>query len=581
MEITVIAIFLKSCWLLVIDDMGCCKKAKDNTHPELTGGEAPMDTPPPVTHSGEVEGGESDRGSKRGYQCCDRRSLEAESKNFFFHSLDRQHCQAAAANLRNLINGKDSFLFIQEPYLRGLKLAKMQGLNLYYADGTNPRAAIVGTPNTNVWLCPEFSGRDICTTVWVTGTGSETDCNNTDQHIYLAPMYLDIMPVMDCIFPLGWKELVTHCISSRSPLIACIDTNAHSVLWGETNPRGEVIENYIFSHSLVVENGRRVPTFSGGGASTCIDVTLSLNLPSTVDGWRVSDDTTLSDHRQIGFSLGLGQNICTEAIPNVAKANWDRFREILGEKSFRDPQYMRCLQRALHRVCPLRRGPRKVNRPYYWEGELEELRRLTRRAWRRYSHNHSDDDWTACVESRRAFQRGVRRAKWEAWTLFMEDTGDSKAMSQLFKIVQGRENQSINLLSDAPVNDLEGMVNHLMDVHYPGSTSVGLKGEDNVFFGGFADAGRKVDYVTLASVLDAISSFGNTKAGGPGGLKPVVLKNLPINCLGRLQAFYIAYLFSGYVPACWRRVKVVFIRKPGKLDFTKAKAFCPITLTSL
>ena len=67
---------------------------------------------------------------------------------------------------------------------------------------------------------------------------------------------------------------------------------------------------------------------------------------------------------------------------------------------------------------------------------------------------------------------------------------------------------------------------------------------------------------------------------GPDGLKPLVLKNLPINCVGRLQAIYIASLFSGYVPACWRRSKVVFIPKPGKLDYSKAKAFHPITFTS-
>ncbi len=50
-------------------------------------------------------------------------------------------------------------------------------------------------------------------------------------------------------------------------------------------------------------------------------------------------------------------------------------------------------------------------------------------------------------------------------------------------------------------------MNHLMEVHFPGSTSVGLKGENDVFFRGFAVARRKVDYVTLARVLDAISSL--------------------------------------------------------------------------
>ncbi len=80
-----------------------------------------------------------------------------KSKTFSFHSLNSQHCQAAAANLRDLIGGKDSFfLFLQEPYLQGGKVAEMQGLTPYYAKGTNPWAAIVSSPNTHVWFCPKI-----------------------------------------------------------------------------------------------------------------------------------------------------------------------------------------------------------------------------------------------------------------------------------------------------------------------------------------------------------------------------------------------------------------------------------------
>ncbi len=303
---------------------------------------------------------------------------KVESKNFSFYSLYSQHCQAAAAN---------------HTY-KGGKVAEMQGPTPHCAAGTNPRASIVGAPNTNTWFCLEFSGRDICTLVWVTGIDSNTDCNNNSLCIYLVSMYLDIMSLMEGIFPLGWKELVMHCNSSNFPLKACVDTNAHSILWGEeTNPHREVIENFIFSHSLVIENVGCVPIFSARGTDTCIDVMLSLNLPSPLEGWRVNDEATLSDHNHIDFSLGLGPHSYPEAAPNLAKANWDKFQEILGNKSFRDPRYVtkrwlnaatlrfeNSLKQTLHRVCPLCRGPHKVNRPYYWEGEVEELRKLARRA---------------------------------------------------------------------------------------------------------------------------------------------------------------------------------------------------------
>ncbi len=83
-------------------------------------------------------------------------SEKVKSKNFSFYSLNSQHCQAAVANLCDLLGGKESFfLFLQEPYLQGGKVAEIQGLTPHYAAGTNPRASIVGAPNTNMWFCPE------------------------------------------------------------------------------------------------------------------------------------------------------------------------------------------------------------------------------------------------------------------------------------------------------------------------------------------------------------------------------------------------------------------------------------------
>jgi hypothetical protein len=36
----------------------------------------------------------------------------------------------------------------------------------------------------------------------------------------------------------------------------------------------------------------------------------------------------------------------------------------------------------------------------------------------------------------------------------------------------------------------------------------------------------------------------------------------------------------GFIPTAWRQVKVTFIPKPGKLDYTEAKAYRPISLSS-
>ena len=134
-------------------------------------------------------------------------------------------------------------------------------------------------------------------------------------------------------------------------------------------------------------------------------------------------------------------------------------------------------------------------------------------------------------------------------------------MSQLIKTVQGKENCIINLLSDAPVDTPKGTVDHLMDIHFPGNTTLVNEEKGNAYFGKFVDAQKKITYVSLANVLEAISSFGNNKAGGPDGIKPVVLKNLPLILVGRIQAIYIASLFSGVCPGMLEEIKSGFYTK--------------------
>jgi hypothetical protein len=39
-------------------------------------------------------------------------------------------------------------------------------------------------------------------------------------------------------------------------------------------------------------------------------------------------------------------------------------------------------------------------------------------------------------------------------------------------------------------------------------------------------------------------------------------------------------MMHAFIPTVWRQVKVMFNPKPGKLDYTEAKAYRPISLSS-
>lgn len=78
----------------------------------------------------------------------------------------------------------------------------------------------------------------------------------------------------------------------------------------------------------------------------------------------------------------------------------------------------------------------------------------------------------------------------------------------------------------------------------------------------------------------AVKSFQPYKAPGEDGVYPVLLqKSLPyIKYL--LIAIFRASINLGYIPRCFRLVRVAFIPKAGKGDYTSAKSYRPISLSS-
>jgi hypothetical protein len=87
-------------------------------------------------------------------------------------------------------------------------------------------------------------------------------------------------------------------------------------------------------------------------------------------------------------------------------------------------------------------------------------------------------------------------------------------------------------------------------------------------------------YITVNLVRQALASFKSFKAPGPDGLQPIVLHHLPDSTLEQLVLIYKACLLLGFTPPCWCYSEVIFIPKPGKDDYSVAKAFRPITLST-
>ena len=127
----------------------------------------------------------------------------------------------------------------------------------------------------------QFTERDIA-------TGS-LEGGSLTEPLVIASVYLHGELNDPVILP-KLRELVEHCYNNGKRLVCGIDSNAHSPLWGsdDLNKRGEALEEFIFEHSLYVENMGKEHTWQcpGKGTKSIIDLTLSLNLEDEINNWK-------------------------------------------------------------------------------------------------------------------------------------------------------------------------------------------------------------------------------------------------------------------------------------------------------
>jgi hypothetical protein len=79
----------------------------------------------------------------------------------------------------------------------------------------------------------------------------------------------------------------------------------------------------------------------------------------------------------------------------------------------------------------------------------------------------------------------------------------------------------------------------------------------------------------------AFSTLKPFKSAGTDGIIPALLQHGAEHIVLHLCHIFRASMAYGFIPTAWRQVRVTFIPKPGKLDYTKAKAYHPISLYHL
>ena len=533
----------------------------------------------------------NERRNRRGRQ----RKLSAVS----VFQLNTHKSSASVACLERQLHKTDtaSVCLVQEPWhWKGIvKGPKGPNHLLFSVPGTQavpPRAALVCSKELNPVFLSHLSDRDIVcvqTTIQLRGKPRTS--------VVFVSAYL---PGDEAIPERKLTNISEFCLRTKSEMLLCADANSHHTVFGSSdiNSRGEELVQLMTQLNWHFLNQGEKPTFVTATRSEVLDVTIcSPALTHLVQDWFVSDMAVVSDHRLIRCELACAK-VLSERRRNVKKTNWEMFQAELSEllpvltplqTEEEVETFARAVERAIMvsfcRSCPKRRVGRRRPPPWWNERTAPTLSRLkkdVKAAFRVFKVSRAPEDWQTLRVLSRTYMREIRRAKRQSWRDFCSKVEKTSETSRLTKVLRSGPRQMLGLLSrpDGSVTETASeTVDHLLEVHFPGCQ---LDQQPLMWSRNPTDDCRRVvcDVVTEHSVLGAINSLSPYKSPGIDGIYPVLLQKGADLLIPHLIALYRASFLLGYIPRSWRLAQVVFIPKPGKDTYAKAKSWRPISLTS-
>jgi len=350
-----------------------------------------------------------------------------------------QHSKAASAVFCDYTaKTAVDYALIQEPWVRGDKISGL-GLSrgqVISACTNAPRACIWVKNGLSCTPLLEFCSRD--------QTAVRTRCGATGRPLILASVYM----ARDTPHapPQEFALLVEYARVSGNELVVGCDSNSHNTAWGcrDTNTRGKSLIEFIVSSGLMICNVGSVPTFFSRVGNSVIDLTLhSESLEGKVLNWRVSSETSLSDHRHILFGIG---DFSPDKIlfRNPRRADWDLYCDTLraGIENWSPRVRDSCeldeaavkleglIVSAFDRCCPLSEG--KGGRVNWWTSELADMKKKVRAHFRRAKHSGNWDSYHNLLTK---YNLAVRRAKRLSWRNFCNNLEGVKDTSRIYKIL--------------------------------------------------------------------------------------------------------------------------------------------------
>ncbi|KAL4134718.1 hypothetical protein QTP88_006440 [Uroleucon formosanum] len=307
------------------------------------------------------------------------------------------------------------------------------------------------------------------------------------------------------------------------------DVNAHSPQWfsrpanNSGSARGTHVESLIAEKHLTVHSqpGHLDTYEKPGMGSSNIDVTLTRggSLKYSVSEWEVLDVTD-SDHRTISFKIQVGSWLEGPAVGkgrfNVRKADWDRFRRVLAQNVYDDPEII--------------------------VGGCGQIRKAKMESWRKFATSINSDIWGPVY---RWARNGSQKSRVPNAVLREDGTFTVTALETAECLLESL----IPRDRGAPVFEDERV-------------------------------GRVRPEVTEAEVKRAVWRMASNKAPGLDGITAGVLRKAWGVIGTPLTSVLSECLRKSEFPDCWKTIEVVVIKKGEDRDQGLPKSYRPVSLLS-
>src|SRR5579859_1214810 len=295
-----------------------------------------------------------------------------------------------------------------------------------------------------------------------------------------------------------------------------------------------------------------------------------------------------SDHHPIEIILDLQPKKLPPTLPsyNYNKTNWDLVKidlecllpPILNPDNTTPQEldnYASSLVSAYQKAVA-KHTPRKRPSPHckrWWSPTLSTLRKQMNHSRNRYWRTHNERDGDEWREMRGRYKYEIKEAKRRTWETFVEEADERTIWTVKNYIDKPPSPYYIPTINNATSNEQKAI--EFSAAFFPPppparTDDIGQSTDPNPVSSNPA--------ISMTQVQRAIDKISPKKAPGPDEIANITLKKTFSVTSCHLHSLIQASVNVAHFPTAFKSTTTVVLRKPGKPDYTTAKAYRPIAL---